>query len=313
MFGIISSYLLKNGGSVFGVAMKEDFSGAYHTLIRDSQEIKKLEGSKYIPSSVGDIYKQVKSCLNKGDKVLFSGTPCQIVALKRFLKSDYDNLFCIDVVCHGVPSEYVWRKYLKESSLIKKNDVESISFRTKEAFLRKSGFSENVKFVHKDEDYFLRLFLSDCCLRPSCYCCPVKEYGYESDITLGDFWAINRIAHEFNDGKGISLVIIRTEKGRKLFDTISDRVESIETDYDDSVRGNAIEEQTNQPQMRTDFFEDLYTHSIVELVKKYAPISKKKKIKRILREVGLLNIVPQRETPVAEFGMGYYRHKRKEQ
>ena len=198
--------------------MSEDFNRACHIRIDKVTKMHLIRGSKYLQSIIGDSFEDVKVHLEQGIDVLFSGTPCQICGLKAFWGKEYDNLNCVDVICHGVPSYVLWNKYLDYIRKKIKDPISSISFRSKRESWRAFGQEydtgkKGTLFYSKEEDIFLRLFLSDCALIPSCYECFVKENNYYlSDITLGDFWSINRIDETFNDGNGVSLIIYRKKR-----------------------------------------------------------------------------------------------------
>ena len=186
-FSQIAKYILNNGGIVFGAAFDDDWT-VHHIAVDSEGDLRLLRTSKYTQSRMHGIYRQVKKKLKEGYKVLFTGTPCQVNALKLFLKEDYDNLILVDFICHGVPSEVAWKKYVEYIS--RGRLIEKINFRDKSV-----GWNDfSLSFVFKNfdiyaktlrEDPFLRLFLSDYILRPACYNCPSKTPNRSSDITLG--------------------------------------------------------------------------------------------------------------------------------
>ncbi len=225
IFGILCKIILKDNGIIFGVQWGKNWL-AEHVAINTNEGIDYLRGSKYIQSEVGNTFIQAETYLQKGLPVLFSGTSCQISGLKKYLGREYSNLYTIDVFCHGVPSINIWESYIRY--LIDKNGsyIKSINLRSKidnswnqycTVFVFENGKIEKHKF---SEDDFMKLFLSNTCLRPSCYNCQFKNIHRCSDISLGDAWEIDDFLPEMNDDKGISAVLIHTEKGRVLFDSI---------------------------------------------------------------------------------------------
>lgn len=275
VFTLLAEYIINAGGVVFGVAFNENFE-AEHIAIEKLEDIELLRKSKYMQSNINSTYKQAKKFLKEGRQVLFTGTPCQIEGLQAYLGEEYPNLYLQDIICHGVPSNKVWRKYLKYRSTIDNDKPKKISFRDKE----KNGWSNyEVLFSYKNknitikhtEDLFMRIFLKDIALRDSCYKCNFKKHYRMSDITLADFWGINNILPEMNDEKGTSLIIINSEKGRKLFDIIKDKICYKEVNLDEAIKYNPsmIKSPEEHPNTK-EFFESLEKgENLEDLVEKY--------------------------------------------
>lgn len=228
IFTLIAEYVLARGGVVFGACFDCDWN-VIHDYTETKEGLAIFRGSKYVQSNVGNSFTQVKTFLDSGREVLFSGTPCQVAGLKNYLRKPYSNLLTVDLVCHGVPSPEVWRKYLQETICrvygIKKNKLEvnpgdyisDISFRAKDKGWKKY----NVKIIFRDgkvemmpffENPYMNVFLSDLSLRPSCYACPAKLHNVQSDITLADFWGVNRINPDIDDDKGCGLILIHNKE-----------------------------------------------------------------------------------------------------
>jgi len=282
--GAIFSAIATRFDVVYGVAMSKDCKEAQ--FIRCTDDISPLLGSKYFQAKTGQIYDDVKKDLHNGLKVLFSGTGCQINALKAYLKEEYDNLFCTDIICHGVPSPLLWQKYIEyqENHL---GPIHKVDFRSKHKGWKHFGMMLDSTYISKDEDPFLLMFLRDYCLRPSCYNCVAKTLKL-ADITLGDFWGINIVFPELNDDLGISLIIVRTKKGQDLFDQIKSSLIYKETTYETAISGNPAEySSTIKPEERDIFYNDLSRLSFQEMITKYAkPNSTKISLhKRILRKL----------------------------
>lgn len=270
--GGVFSALASQFEIIYGVAMIEDCYGA--EMIRAEKDVSPLRSSKYVQAQLGDSFKNAREDLNLEKKVLFSGTGCQINGFKNFLGKEYDNLVCVDVVCHGVPSPKLWREYVKFQE-IKHGKLKQINFRAKEENWKKFGMKENQLYIPRGKDPFMNMFLDDFCLRPSCYECRAKQHRL-SDISIADFWGIENVAPEMDDGMGTSLIIVRTERGQKLFDNIKRKLDWKEVDYNVAVRENPAEYRSAQrPPQRDSFFSDLRVHSFNYMIKKYASDTKR--------------------------------------
>jgi len=290
VFSLLAKKIIIDGGIVFGACFDDDFN-VKHIYIQQLKEIKILQGSKYVQSIIGDSYRQVEFFLQTGKKVLFSGTPCQIAGLKQFLQKEYETLYTIDLICHGVPSPKVWRQYLKE--IIKQEDITDIDFRDKrngwQAYnITAMGKSKELFSEHYSNNIYMRGFLQNLFLRPSCHQCPAKQFKSKSDITLGDFWGIQKFYPDFNDDKGISLVFTNTQKGLELFKKLD--VAFIEIDYEKAINANPTIEKSAKTHPKRQLFFQLFEQkqdNINQLVKQMLHRSfadkVKGKIKRILK------------------------------
>ena len=302
VFSSLAEYVLNKNGIVYGVTMSEDCYSAEFIAVTDRSGLIKLRGSKYLQAKVGDTFKKVKIELLARRLVLFTGTGCQVNGLKKFLGKDYNNLICMDVICHGTPSPALWRKYAEYQEKKSGGKLKGINFRCKDESWTDFGMEEvledipedSVKrfYISKDKDPYMQMFLRDYCLRPSCYECVAKKEKM-SDLTIADFWGINDVAPEMNDGQGTSLVLIRTKKGKEIFDYISCKMELKEVTYEAGVKGNPAEYKScARPSQRATFFDDMYTMRFEELEGKYVvPIKyplktrAKRKVKKIIKNV----------------------------
>ena len=280
--GGIFSALAEKFDVVYGVAMTDDCYGA--ETIRVEGDISPLRGSKYFQATVGDAFKQVKKDLEEGREVLFSGTGCQINGLSMFLGREYPNLFLLDIICHGTPSPKLWREYVACQEK-QHGKLKSVNFRCKDDSWIDFGMKENQLYISKDTDSFMRMFLRNYCLRPACYECHAKHYK-KSDMTIADFWGIENVAPEMNDGRGTSLVITRTEKGQELFESIKNELKWKEVSYEEGVKGNPSEyKSVARPQQRDTFFTDLEKLPFEEMEKKYAADIKVSLPRKIVRKI----------------------------
>lgn len=317
VFSSLAEYVLNKNGIVYGVAMSEDCYSAEFIGVTDSEGLTKLRGSKYLQAKVGNTFKSVKKELQAGKLVLFTGTGCQVNGLKTFLGKDYDNLICMDVICHGAPSPALWREYARDQEKKMGGKLKGINFRCKDDSWVDFGMKEvlstipedSVKkfYISKDKDPYMQMFLRDYCLRPSCYECMVKKEKM-SDLTVADFWGIKDVAPEMNNGLGTSLVLIRTKKGQEIFNYISCEMKLKEVTYEAGVKGNPAEYKSCvRPSQRDTFFDDMYTMSFEELEGKYATPIKyslktraKRKAKKIMKS--MLRVIGGAESNV-EYGL----------
>ena len=238
VFTLLAESVLNRGGVVFGAGYAGDLS-VHHTYTECVEGLAAFRGSKYVQSVIGGTYAEAGHFLTAGREVLFSGTPCQIAGLRAYLRKEYDNLLCVEVVCHGVPSHKVLMQYLSENfSGVKLTEVD---FRNKRSGWRNysvvvKGCADvageevrvNEKMPYRDNP-FMRGFLKDIYLRPSCYECPFKDFASGADITLGDCWGAEKLCPELDDDRGLSIIWIcsgdemRTDHARAVLDDLADR------------------------------------------------------------------------------------------
>lgn len=279
VFSSLAEYVLNKNGIVYGVAMSEDCYSAEFIAVTDRSGLTKLRGSKYLQAKVGDTFKKAKVELQAGKLVLFTGTGCQVNGLKNFLGKDYDNLICMDVICHGAPSPALWKEYAQYQEKKSGGKLKGINFRCKDESWTDFGMKEvledipedSVKrlYIPKDKDPYMQMFLRDYCLRPSCYECVAKKEKM-SDITIGDFWGIELVDEEMADVFGTSIVILRTKKGDTVFNKIVDGVKTKEVSYEAAIRWNPAEYKScEKPLCRSVFFEDMCAVGFEGLQTKY--------------------------------------------
>ena len=219
VFYSLAEKVINEGGVIAAPIFDNNFN-LRHTLINNKTNLLKALGSKYVQSDLSDIYTKVKECLDHGVKVLFSGTPCQVVGLKRFLNKEYEELICINLICHGVPSSNYWDKYRSYLETEYGSKITSVEFRNKDYgwidFCIKIGFANGAiyKACHDQDHYFL-LFRDNYILKESCYHCVCKGDNGMADITLADAWGTDHFPGRQQDG--LSYVICNTEKGCDFF------------------------------------------------------------------------------------------------
>ena len=280
IFTLLAEKIIDEGGVVFGVRFNNNWD-VIHDYTETMEGLAVFRGSKYVQSYMGDCYLKAKSFLEQGRKVMFTGTPCQIAGLKNFLRKDYDNLLTVDVVCHGVPSPKVWQVYLDEIArkggknsvlshpIVEKTEINHIDFRSKSIGWKKFSFALTLSKATADgekntvllssvftENLYMNVFLSNLSLRLSCYACPAKAGKSGSDITIADFWGIEDVLPDFEDDKGISLVLSYSEKGGRWLAGLD--CECIEVDYRSAQRMNpSISSSVSKPINRAFFFRQL--------------------------------------------------------
>lgn len=280
--------ILLEGGVVFG-AVYNDKMEIVHKKIDKKEDLKYTQGSKYAQSKINGTYKEAKECLLKGQKVLFTGTPCQIGGLYNYLGQDYDNLYTMDIICHSVSSPGLFKEYIEYKEKKNGDKIVNINFRSK---LDKWGVNitelefedggKNIKYSEDDEWY--KTFLSHIATRNSCHSCLYTNVQRKSDITVGDFWGIEKYKPNLDTTKGLSKVLVNTKKGEELFFECKDRFESEEMVLESAIRPN-LQHPPKRNENREDFFKDCeklgFYKAYEKYVKKKVPL--KVKIKRWLK------------------------------
>ena len=247
VFSLFADYIETSGGVIYGAAFDENYT-VRHMRAETVEEWKQFCGSKYVQSDLNDIFLQIKVDLQNGREVLFSGTPCQIDGLKQYLKHERissDSLLTCDIICHGVPSPLIWREYLDYLKDAYGREIGSVSFRDKSQL----GWHNSTLTIKDKEQctilaetqrdhYFFQLFLCHEILRPSCHRCRYSNFSRPGDITLGDFWGIEKNFKQFDDDKGISLLMVNTEAGEKIWKVIQNNAEYFEVSQKQCIQPN---------------------------------------------------------------------------
>lgn len=249
IFPLIARSILKQGGIVYGVAFNNDF-GVEHIAVEDVDCLSKVYGSKYVLSDC-KVFPDVKAKLKEGRIVLFSGTPCQVGGLKAYLKQEPENLYTIDNICHGAPSQKVWKEYLTE--LTQGRKIQSITFRDKTNGWR--HYRVVIKYMDgseynadHDQDLYMRGFIDNIILREACYHCKFKGIETrQSDITLGDLWGVWDFLPEMFDDKGTSLLFINSKKGKKLVNGMRDAIITSDVDEKQAIAWNVCAIKSSKP------------------------------------------------------------------
>ncbi len=285
----ISDLVLKNGGVVYGAVMQKDFS-VKHMRAENTDQRNQMKKAKYVQSTMLDVCGNIEQDLRDGREVLFSGTPCQVAGVKSFLrirKVPDEKFYCCDLVCHGVPSPLIWKKYIQFIEQKYHGQIIEANFRDKEfgwdshceSFVVKG---RKKKVVSRD---YTDLFYDHIMFRPSCHTCPFANVYRPGDISLADFWGIEKHDRSFDDNRGVSLVLVNSPAGKKLFDRASSQFEYFACDVQDCLQPTLIRPSIPSPR-RQQFWTDLQQMPFDRLMKKYTiPVSLQGKIKKRLKNL----------------------------
>lgn len=290
VFPLLAKSILNENGIVYGAAFADDHS-VEHIRVDSKDNIYKLYGSKYVFSHIGKIFENVKQDLTSERKVLFVGTPCQISALKQFLSRDYENLITVDFICHGAPSKEIWLKYLSERSGGKQ--IKSINFRDKSnGWIHYRIIIEyedgTVYSADHDKDPYMAGFLKNYILREACFRCNNKGIDTrKSDVTLGDLWHADELAPTLFDDRGTSVIMIHSQKGADLFDTISDEIVREDINADQALKYNwAALRHVDPNPLRNDFLKTYNkSNRLIDSLSRYAFPGIIKRLKKKIRSL----------------------------
>lgn len=271
VFFELASYVIEKKGVVYGVAL-DDNMVAKHIRVSTMEELHRLRGSKYVQSEIGQTYKLIRQDLANGLYVMFTGTPCQVEGLTSYFGKKTQQLLLVDFVCHGVPSPKVLDRYLRELEVEKNSQIIKVEFRNKKVSWRR--FSMSISFENGteitetlDTNIYLRGFIDNLFLRPSCYKCKFKSESRSSDITLADFWGVQDIYPELYDNNGVSLCCVNTPLGQELISSVESDLNINEVDFEYAIRRNsAYYSSVNQNRMRTWFFLHMNDRKMKKLI-----------------------------------------------
>ena len=263
VFPLAAEWCIERGGIVFGA--RYDGIRVVHSQAETMEMVQQFKGSKYVQSDIGTVYKQVKDVLEKGKYVLFTGLPCQIEGLKTYLQREYERLYTIDLICHGVGAPGIWEEYIKVFHHGKK--IKSIDFKNKDAGWNKEQLV--IQYVNGKEyrrfpldDYYDYGFNKNIFLRSACYNCKFKGLNRKSDLTIGDAWGVERYAPRFRDDKGCSLVFVHSKKGEDIFGAISKKMKYEVVDSEKAICYNQrMISSVSETPKRKEFYENLKKYS----------------------------------------------------
>ena len=273
-FAGMAETVLAEGGIVYGVALNDELEPVY-TRVADSRKLPLLKGSKYVQAKVGNAFREVADDLNRGRKVLFSGTPCHVDGLLGFLKSSHvstEGLFTVDLVCHGVPSPKIYRDYKELLSERHGNKpIRGFNFRDKSF----GWYGHVVVVVGKKKyriDDYVKIFYSNLALRDNCFECAYANMSRCGDVTIGDCWGIEKFAPEFADNEGVSLLLLNTEKGKELWHNTAGYFDSMRVDDESKILQRNLYAPTEKPKELEKFWEDYYRYGAEYCFYRYCKI-----------------------------------------
>ena len=266
VFTLMAENVIKEGGVVFGAKFNDNWD-VVHAWTDNIEGIAVFRGSKYVQSTIGNTYQEAKQFLEQGRKVLFSGTPCQIAGLNKYLRKEYDNLLTVDIVCHGVPSPLVWHDYLKYLNK-EKRTISYVNLRDKKRGWREYSYviKANDQVLYDDfacNSVFSKGFSLKLVLRPSCYNCLSKNGCSNSDITIADCWGIQKVGHIEDDNKGYSSILLWDDNKNVSF---LEKMSLYVMDYDFIINNNpSIVSSSKRPYIRKLFW-NLYEKEGIKAV-----------------------------------------------
>ena len=269
IFILLCEYIIAKGGIVCEAIYDNNFM-VKHSFAKTLDECINFQSSKYVQSDIRSIYPKIKALLKENIPILFSGTPCQVAGLKLFLRRKYDNLYTIDLICHGVPSPQIFQDYL---NFIKgKNQISCINMKSKS---NKKGTAIKIDFTNGKyirqtlkTDLWNKLYFNHYIIRPSCHDCQFTHYNRAGDITIGDSWGINKYYPNFHPDKMTSLLLINNSKGSFLYGKISERMDKIKITKEESWQPQ-LQYPTNKSIERENFWKDYIKYGFYYIAKKY--------------------------------------------
>ena len=242
VFSIMATAILERGGVVCGVEFDKN-KMTHHICVQSIDDLKKLVGSKYVQSRLESVFKEIKEYVQEGRWVLFSGTPCQVAGINRYLGrlAKADNYISVELCCHGVPSPLIWGKYLEEVGANSYN-IQKLTFRSKLNGWKNYSLDIQTNSYHlcegKEQNIYMRGFLKNLYCRPICSECKARGFATGSDISIGDFWGLPKFYPDKDDNKGKSLILVLTDKGNVFYQVIQNSLKVFEIKYEEVIAGN---------------------------------------------------------------------------
>lgn len=275
VFTALADMILAKCGVVAGAAFDNKLI-VRHILIEKPKELHRLRGSKYVQSDITPVlYHQIEDLVKQGRSVLFSGTPCQTAAIRSFLRETYDNFYCCDIICHGVPSPILFQRYAQDN-LERGMQLVNVTFRDKANGWKHYGVRRHLcngssKLVAASADPYMAAFLRDYALRPSCYICQFKSTLRQGDLTIADFWGVaNKYPEYDSDDKGTSMILVNNKHGQAWLDACRKNLFLGKANLDTAIVGNAqLVRPSFRPSERGTFYSDLATLPFQALIRKY--------------------------------------------
>ena len=290
IFTLLSDYVLDRGGVVYGAAY-DDAMRVCHQRAETPAQRDAMRGSKYIQSDATGIYRMVREDLRSGREVLFTGTPCQVAGLRGFLGREYENLTCVDIICHGVPNPKVWEQFVAYLEQRYGKKLKDYSFRNKDvawhSYSAKLTFEDGSQVGHNDvTGSYIELFRYDVCMRPSCTRCRYASTNREGDLTIGDFWGVEKVLPEVDTSQGVSAVMVRSEKGMELLGAVKDRAQMWECQESQITARQPNMSRPSQFSNKAQAFQaDWKKEPFETVLKKYIRVGMNRRIKDFVKSV----------------------------
>lgn len=286
VFSAISDWILDNNGAVYGVGYNKNFT-VCHKRATTKSERDEFRGSKYVQSDLEEIFNQVKDDLKNDKYVLFSGTPCQVDGLINYLqnKKIMEKLFLVDIICHGVPSPLIWKEYIEFFEKKYKSSIKNINFRDK-----RYGWASHIESYRTNRNKvvviknYTNLFYKHVMIRPVCKICKYTNIQRISDITIGDFWGIDKAVNNFNDNRGVSLVLVNTKKAELMFNEINKDLVISESNIKNCLQHN-LQRPTKMSDEREEFWNDYKERGFEYILNKYGNYTILNRIKSKIRSL----------------------------
>lgn len=287
MFDALSDVFLEKGNCVVSAIYSYEKKQVEFQLIIDKETRDKASGSKYMQSIPGNVFKNAVEWMknNPNKKLLFLGMGCQTAAFGKYVElvGVKERVTLVDIICHGSPSPMIWREYaerIEEES----GKIESLTFKDKRV-----DWNHPISVARiGDKEIFLndyvKVFYNRCALRPACHKCPYTRIKRNTDLTIGDFWGIDKVMPEFYDEMGNSLVLVHSEKGQKIFDQCKSSLEYKESNERECIQPNLIR-PTAASEERSAFWQDYYEHGNAYVMKKYGHTTWWQKLKRKVKNL----------------------------
>ena len=287
IFYALSEYVIENNGIVVGSVYNPQNKELNYTICKTIEEVKACRGSKYFQSNPGDILREVISYIKEMRIVLICGTPCHLAGFKNYLSAahiDVSRVFFVDLFCHGVPSPYIWKEYVKRIEKLEKNTSIDVSFKDK----RNGWFLPFAYLKFPDKEYeireFDRLYYKDLISRPCCYECRYANLERVGDISIGDFWAVKEKKPTIYNYLGVSSILVNTEKGTELLNAIKGKLVCEEAGIEDSSQ-QCLRKPVEKPSDRADFWRDIKEKDFGKVFDSYTKVSTRQKIVNKIRRV----------------------------
>ncbi len=277
VFSEIAKKIYNEGGYVCGAIYNKEWL-VEHYISKDIKDLERLRSSKYLQSDMQDNFRQIKKLLETNNKVLICGSPCQISGLYNFLNKDYENLYTLDFICRGMNSPKIFKGYIQALERKYKSEVINIKFKHKihgwHNFSTKIDFKNGKTYIggRYEDSYMIGYLKYNAFMRPSCYDCKFKELPRKSDITLADFWGIEKINPKLDQNKGTSMILINSNKGEKLFEAIKEELSFEEIKSERVFKENVcMKESVKETEERKKVFDNIDKFTYDQLSKKYFP------------------------------------------